>query len=99
MSEDIIAEVGIDDVGRLYVRPASMSFEHVWRAAGEVNWDSSTSRLVGPKQREWTYADWFRQIVAVVADEYGAQLRLVPETVWSNVPDALRTEINSVSRA
>jgi hypothetical protein len=99
MSEDSIAEVGIDDEGQLYVRPSSMSFEHIWRAAMEVHWDPSRRRLFGPKPRRWTYVDWFNQIVAAAADEYGTRLRLTSETAWSNVPDPLRAEIRSLRQS
>ena len=94
--EDAIAEVGIDGEGRLYLRPCSMSFDHIWRAAMEVNWDASKRWLFGPKPREWTYADWFKQIVAAAADEYGARLRVTSETAWSNIPTALRNEIEAL---
>ena len=70
MTDDTIAEVGIDEEGRLYVRPSTQSFEHIWRAAMQVNWDVAQHRLFGPRPREWSYVDWFRKIVAALADEY-----------------------------
>lgn len=97
MSEDTIAEVGIDDEGRLYVRPSAMSFEYIYRAAMEVNWDDAKRRLSSPKPREWSYVDWFKQIVSAALDEYGARLKLTAETVWSNVPAPLRDELQSLS--
>ena len=97
MREDTIAEVGIDGNGRLYVQPTSTSFDHIYRAAMEVGWDMSKRRLFSPKPREWTYLDWFKQIVAAATDEYGTRLRLTPDTVWSDVPPALRAEIASLS--
>lgn len=98
MTQDAIAEVGIDEEGRLYVRPSTTSFEMVWRAAMEVHWDASRRRLFGPKPREWTYVDWFSQILAAAADGC-TQLRLTPDTDWSNVPDSLRAEIETLSRS
>ena len=98
MREDSIAEVGIDDEGRLYVQPSSMSFNYIYRAAMEVNWDASQRRLFSPQPREWTYLDWFKQIVAAAADEYGIRLELTSETVWSNVPASLQAEIGSLSK-
>ena len=96
MTKDTVAEVGIDEAGRLYVRPSLMSFEYIWRAAMEVNWDPSEHRLFGPKPREWTYVDWYKQILAAAANEYGVQLKLAPNTVWSNVPVAIRGEIEAL---
>ena len=97
MHEDSIAEVGIDDEGRLYVQPSSMSFDYIYRAAMEVNWDTSQRRLFSPKAREWTYLYWFKQIVAAAADEYRTRLELTSDTVWSNVPASLQAEINSIT--
>jgi hypothetical protein len=96
MREDSIAQVGIDVDGRLYVKPTSTSFDYIYRAGMEVGWDSSERRLFSPRPREWTYLDWFKQILAAVADEYRTRLRLTPETVWSNVPTAVRAEISSL---
>ena len=87
---------GIDEEGRLYVRPSRSSFEHIYRAAMEVNWDSPKRRLFGPKPREWSYVDWFKQIVAAPADEYGTTLSLTGDTIWSNVPFALQIEIEAL---
>jgi len=99
MTDETIAEVGIDAEGRLYVRPSQRSFEHIWRAAMQVNWDESEHRLFGPKPGEWSYADWFRQIVAAPADEYGTRLSLTSETVWSNVPAFVRAEIEALPQS
>lgn len=93
MTEESIAEVGIDDEARLYVRPATASFDYIYRAAMEVNWDASTRRLFSPKPREWTYLDWFKQIIAAAADEYGTALRLTSDTGWTKIPASLRAEI------
>lgn len=98
VTEDAISEVGISDEGGLYVRPASATFEYIWRAAMEVHWDPQRRRLFGPKPKEWTYVDWFKQIVAAAADEYGTQLRLTPQTAWANTPDAVRADITSAAQ-
>lgn len=96
MAQETIAEVGIDEVGRLYVRPTSTSFDFFYRAAMEVNWDAATRRLFSPKPREWTYLDWFKQIIAAAADEYGTALRVTPDTAWTNIPAGLRAEIEGL---
>ena len=93
MNEDAIAEVGIDGQDRLYVRPATTSFEYIYRSAMEIHWDADHKRLYGPLPKEWSYIQWFNQILAATADEYGIRLKLDPTTVWSNVPDDLRTKI------
>ena len=99
MTEEAITEVGIDDQGRLYVRPSNTSFDYVYRAGMEIYWDADRQRLYSPKPREWDHLRWFDQIVAAAAGEYGVRLTLGPETSWSNVPDRLRTAISAKSRS
>lgn len=98
MAQDNIAEVGIDEAGRLYVRPTSTSFENIHRAAIEVNWDAATRRLFSPKPRERTYLDWFKQVTEAAADEYGTVLKVTSDTGWTDVPADLRAEIEGRSR-
>lgn len=92
-NEDKINEVGIDADGRLYVTPSSAAFPQIWRSAAQVHWDAAQGRLFSPKPRQWTYVDWFSQIIWVAADEYRIWLRLTPETAWSNVSDELRARM------
>jgi hypothetical protein len=92
---DSIAEVGIDEQERLYVRPATATFAQICREAREVHWDAATAHLHSPKPREWSYARWFQQIIET-ADAYGQPLRLTPTTVWVNVPDDVRTEAEQI---
>jgi hypothetical protein len=95
MLEDEIVEVGIGQDGGLYVRPTNQSFPYVYRAAMEVGWDPVRGALFSPKPRESSYLDWFRQILAAVADEYRVCLKLCAATAWSNVPEALRKQIET----
>ena len=96
--EVTICQVAVDEAGRLLVQPAlppGTDFMHVYRAAMGVYWEPETRSLLAPRPREWTYFDWFRQILAAVADEYGQRLMLRPETKWMNVPPHLRTRIET----
>jgi hypothetical protein len=97
MTHDNIAEIGIDENGRLWVRPAVTSFDYIYRAALQVSWDSSTRRLISPKPREWTYLDWFKRLIAAAADEYGTALRLTADTQWTAIPADLRADIEGVA--
>lgn len=95
MTIDEIAEVRIDGGGKLLVRPQLGTFPYIYRAAMEVQWDADNSALYSPTPREWSYLRWFQQIVAAVAGEYGVRLVVTPQTTWTNVPAALRTEIEA----
>lgn len=88
-------EIGIDPEGRLYVRPAKATFELIYRAAMEVHWDGPERRPFSPKPRKTTYPQWFRQILDAAADEYGIKLNITEKTNWSNVPDAIKSEIEA----
>jgi len=98
--EVAIAEVGLDDERRVFVRPAEGDFEHVYRAGMEVCWDKASRRLSHPQPpRDWTPVRWFQQIVAAVAGEYGVLLKLTAHSDWIAVPTDLRTAIEAEARA
>ena len=97
MEIDVISEVGLDGRGGLFIRPASRAFPYIYREAMEVGWDPTKGYLFGPPPREWSYADWFRQICAA-ALEQGTVLVLEPTTVWRDIPDNLRTEIELAAK-
>ncbi|HEX8211663.1 MAG TPA: hypothetical protein VF584_15930 [Longimicrobium sp.] len=95
MDVDSIAEIAIDKDGRLCVRPATVVLRYIWREAMQVHWDDQKGFLYSPKPREWSYADWYRQILTA-AREQSYDLRLTGGTVWSDVPEAVREEILAV---
>jgi hypothetical protein len=95
MTIDEIAEVRINRDGKLLVRPQVSDFPYIYRAAMEVGWDADNRTLFSNKPLEWSYLHWFRQIVAAAAGEYGVRLVITPQTTWSDVPDALRAEIEA----
>ena len=90
---DDIAEIGIDVANRLYLRPTRSSYPHIHRAAKGIQWDPVQRRLYGEAPKEFSHADWFRQILNAVRDEYGDNLTVNPSTIWSNVPVSLQSEI------
>ncbi len=94
MNIDEITEVGIAEDGSLYVTPASARFPLIYREAMEVGWDVSARRLTTPKPREWSYVDWFRQIIRA-ARAQGVDLQLTRATKWTNVPCVLRREMEA----
>lgn len=91
MKTDNIKEIGIDDEGRLFIRPEKEQFHMIWRSATEVHWDND-GFLYSPKPRDWSYLDWYKHIVAI-AEDYGCKLVPTARTRWSSIPDELRNEI------
>jgi len=94
MNADTILKIEIDNLDRLCIYPNIEKFTMIWRSAKEVHWDNK-GFLYSPKPREWTYFDWYRQILGVVKDEYGFSLLLTEKTVFVNIPIVLKEQIIS----
>jgi hypothetical protein len=92
-STDSISDIGIDDVGRLYIKPQNEQFVLIYRSATEVHWDSDNRYLYSPKPREWTYLMWYQHIVTVIRTECNCDLRITQETNWYSVSDNLKNEV------
>ena len=96
MREVAIAEVGLDDDQRVFVRPVEGDFEHVYRAGMEVCWDKASRHLSHSQPpRDWTPVRWFQQIVTAVAGEYRVLLKLNAHSTWTAVPTEVRTAIEA----
>jgi len=92
MRQDGIKEIGIDDTGRLCIMPEEVKFSLIYRTAMEVHWDERGLFLYSPKPREWSYFDWYLQILAA-AKECNCRLSLTGKTVWINIPSSLKQQI------
>jgi len=88
MPKDSIAEIGIDDQERLYIRPSTATFPLIYREGVEVHWDATRRYLHSPKPREWSYLQWFQHIIDTAAILY-----LTPSTVWTNITEELKSEM------
>ena len=99
MRQEQIAEVRIDDLHRLFLRPVETTFDKIYRAAMGVDWDEEAQALVGPAPREIGHSRWFEHILAAAADEYGVALTLGPHTVWTNVSPDVRRDMEAFARS
>ncbi|WP_158010831.1 hypothetical protein [Hymenobacter lapidarius] len=95
METDSIEEIGIDEHGRLFIRPLNHHFPMIWRSGTEVHWDAKQLFLHSPKPREWSYLDWYKHIISVVKEGDGGNCELCPigSTLWTNVPTELQRQI------
>jgi hypothetical protein len=93
---DLISEVGIDEQGRLYVVPSTHQFTMIYREAMEVHWDTKRNALYGPKPREWSYRDWFAQIIAA-AHSQGVDLKLSNTTMWIAISEEDQREFSKAA--
>lgn len=96
MITDIIERVEIDPEGRLHVHPASASFPFAYREAMGVAREPSCGSLRSPVPGARGYGTWLRQILALAAEQ-GVHLVVTPATEWSNVPECVRSELQSIS--
>lgn len=94
MTTDSILEIGIDDKERLYIKPEKQRFTLIYRTATEVHWDDKGHFLYSPKPRDWTYLEWFRHITSVTETECNCKLIITEQTIWTNIPDELKNQIN-----
>jgi hypothetical protein len=97
MEFDSIAEIGIDELERLYVKPTKASFPLLYREAMEVQWDPIKRLLHSPKPREWDHFDWYCQIIKAVTQEQLWSLSTTPKTKWSNISNELKLKIENWS--
>jgi hypothetical protein len=88
MTTDAIAEVGIDEHERLFVRPSTATFPLIYREAVEIHWEPTRRYLYSPKPREWSYLQWFQHIIDTASILY-----VTSSTIWTNIPDDLSSEM------
>ncbi len=93
MRVDNITEVGIDKLGRLYIKPKEEKFTLIYRTATEVHWDNEEYFLYSPKPKDWSYLNWYQHIIKVIETECNCRLNLTKDTVWKNINEELKTEI------
>lgn len=93
MNKEKIIMVGIDELDRLFVKPESKSFPSIYRAAMEVNWDEDKKVLFSPKPREWSYQNWFEQIINAVKNECNTILIVDENTRWENISQNTKEDI------
>jgi Integron Cassette Protein Hfx_Cass5 len=93
IDKDNISEIGIDDKERLFIKPEKATFPLIYRTATEVHWDDKNKFLYSPKPNEWTYLDWYKQIIGVVETECNYKLKLKNATKWTNISDDLKKQI------
>jgi hypothetical protein len=93
---DFIAQVSIDDVGRLRIAPRTRSFPAIQKVYDDIMWDAERRDLCPAKRHEWGCLRWCRHIIKGVASSYGCTLMLHPETHWVDVPSRLKSDIESL---
>ena len=96
MKQIPIEEIVIDTENRLLIRPKlgpEDNYEYIYRDASGVTWIEKQRCLGASEPERWNHFDIFRQIIMAVRGEYGELLAVTSETKWTNIPTALKHEI------
>jgi len=96
MKSDTIAEVRIDELRRLHVKPATAAFPYMYREGIDVHWDEQSKSLHSSIPRQWTYAHWFQHIIWA-AEAQGCALTITDATAWTNVDRELKAQLVSAA--
>ncbi|MDA3945516.1 MAG: hypothetical protein PF439_02405 [Helicobacteraceae bacterium] len=92
MEKDEILQIGIDENKRLFIIPKTKSFPYIYRETMEVHWNSEGKFLYSPKPREWSYIEWYTQILKAVKEQ-SCILTITENTQLVNIPEELKNEI------
>lgn len=96
MDDIEITNVKILPTNELSVTPVSDSndnFQFIYRAATGVTWNDDEQCFMSPAPKEWSYFDWYKNIIATVFSEMGINLIITPQTKWEDIPAGLQREI------
>jgi hypothetical protein len=91
--QDNIAEIFIDGIGRLCIKPEKEKFVMIYRSATEVHWDANRNLLYSSKPREWTYFNWYKHIVSTIFTECNCRLKITNHTKWVSISEDLKEDI------
>jgi hypothetical protein len=92
---EVIESVEILENGQLILVLASggnPSYQHIYREAAEVKWDTNLKAFTSPPPREWSHSDWFHHIVKI-AKNCNINLSLNNQTNWVNVPKNIKEQM------
>jgi len=92
---EVIERVEILKNGQLILVLASggnTSYQHIYREAAEVKWNSNLKAFTSPRPRDWSYSDWFHHIFKV-AKNCNINLVTNNQTTWVNIPTDVKNEI------
>ena len=90
-----IRKIAVLPDGRLAVYPESISdwYEYIYREASGVYWDKENGCFHSTIPREWSYKQWYRQIVSVVGKGLGVRLYITNQTTYAPKDDKFRSDM------
>ena len=100
ISEEQIVKIEALATGELQLVLASggeHNYQHIYREARGVYWDNEVGAFRGTERKEWSYAEWFAQIVDVCSS-IGVSLHLGAAVEWAGISDTDRRSIMALSK-
>jgi len=94
-----ILKVSISNAGNLLVSPQGTEeerkslFPHIYRMATGTFWNEAEASFSSPVPKQWSYADWLRDIAHCARSELGFDLYLSERTLWENVAETDRVKM------
>ena len=70
-------------------------YEFIYREAAGVYWNKELRCFQSQIVTDWSYKDWYKQIVSVVRSGLGVRLTLSPDTEFCSEYPSLASEILS----
>lgn len=99
-----IKRIEVTESGELLVTPvenaanAKELYPFIYRTATGVSWNEPKQSFASPVPREWSYFQWFANIVSSAVSELGVRLVVTPSTQWVNVPNDLQNQLEGDTR-
>lgn len=96
MDRETVNRIEVLDTGELLVGlegPGKPVYQYVYREAAGVYWDQSLYGFKSKPMKEWSCAQWYKQIASVAHSGLGVELALADHVTWSNVPEKEKAEI------
>jgi len=93
-----ISRIEINSNNELLVSPKSninKVFRFVYRADTGIEWSEESQTLYSLQPQGKSHFDLYKKILAAASSELGILLKPTNETLWVNVPEALKVSIDN----
>ena len=98
MKRRAVVKVLIDPTGQLFVLPQlepGATYEHIYREANGLRWDSHHRALHAYEPRRWEPDELLQHIAATLCSAYGEYLQFTEHTIWEGVPQELQATLRA----
>ena len=95
-----VAEIEIDQHGRLLVLPAGIDpgRQFIYRTASGIRWEESSNAFVAAAPENWEHGKFLAHLLHEVRGELGESLRITDQTRWVNLAPEIRRALSTIFR-